>query len=221
MDTTPNHGFDKPGARGTGPSVNEIRDALRDNADLLDILVPKLVTALPGSPVDGQGILLQTAAMATKGLVWPLRYNATSASPYKWEGVGCAPWIEEIADQESTSSSTYTDLGTVGPTVTAPLAGEYIVRTAAFISMFSPELGSMSFAKGATTAIAGDSIQASLWAINSLTPTAGSHSGSYSRELLTTVTAAATALTAKYKNVGGGGASFAERSLSIVPVRVG
>lgn len=93
-----------------------------------------LVTALPSSPVDGQEIYLQTAAMATAGVIWHLRYNASSSSPYKWECVGGPPLTTEVeigGTGGSTSSGTYGNLTggtTTGPDVVVPCAGVYDVQ---------------------------------------------------------------------------------------------
>lgn len=187
----------------------------------IDPRLPALVTALPGSPVDKQEVYYQSVAMAAAGVAWHLRYRSGASGSYKWEYVGGAPWINEVSTQEATSSASFVDLATSGPTITAPLAGEYLIRTAAFIGGFSPESGYMSFAIGASAANDARAIGWSLWAINSVTPTAGSASASVAREQMATVASAASAITAKYKNPGGGGVSFASRSLSIIPVRVG
>lgn len=85
-----------------------------------------LVTALPGSPVNGQEIYYQDASMATDGVVWHLRYNASSASAYKWEFVGGPPLRASVdTDQTFTAGATFVDAATVGPQVTLPLAGDY------------------------------------------------------------------------------------------------
>lgn len=70
--------------------------------DLTGSLKLPLVTALPGSPYDGQVILLQTAAMLAKGIVWVFRYRAFQAdgvtanpSAYKWECIGGPDWHDK------------------------------------------------------------------------------------------------------------------------------
>src|SRR4030095_11342304 len=45
-----------------------------------------LVSALPGSPFDGQEIYY--LADATNSVIWHLRYRAGSSSAYKWEFIG-------------------------------------------------------------------------------------------------------------------------------------
>lgn len=62
---------------------------------------PPVVTTLPASARDGQDIYLKP----TTETIWHLRYNASSASPYKWEAVGAqsALW-SHVADEASTPS---------------------------------------------------------------------------------------------------------------------
>jgi microcystin-dependent protein len=84
-------------------------------------LPPPLVTSLPSSPADGQ--IVYYLADATLGLIWPLRYRAASASPYKWEAAGdCPPLYAESATLFTTASTTSVDTGNQ---VTVPLAGDY------------------------------------------------------------------------------------------------
>jgi hypothetical protein len=87
--------------------------------------VVPLVTGLPTIPSDGQEICYQ--ADAANGVVWRLRYNAASASPYKWEVVGGSALAAFVATSQVTSTAypTFVDLATVGPQIIVPLAGEY------------------------------------------------------------------------------------------------
>lgn len=90
----------------------------------IEIVAPNaLVTSPPGSPVDGQVIFYQ--ADATNGIVWQLRYNAGSSSPHKWEFVGGMALSSEVDTSETTTSTTFVDLATVGPQITLPLAGDW------------------------------------------------------------------------------------------------
>lgn len=52
---------------------------------------PVTVTSLPASPADGQECFLLVDS--THGVVWHLRYRSSSASSFKWEKVGGAPFI--------------------------------------------------------------------------------------------------------------------------------
>jgi hypothetical protein len=85
---------------------------------------PQLLSSLPSSPYDGQEIYY--SADPTNGVIWHLRYRSASAPPYKWELVGGPPLTAEVATFESTSSAFPVDLATVGPSITIPLAGDYV-----------------------------------------------------------------------------------------------
>jgi len=88
-----------------------------------------LVVVLPSSPFDGQEVDF-TDSLTTPTFVWRLRYVA-AAPTNKWKFVGGAGLLARIATQEGTSSQSYVDLTTVGPSLTAPLAGEYEVNVMA------------------------------------------------------------------------------------------
>lgn len=90
---------------------------------------PTYETSLPSSPTDGQEIFY--AADATNGVIWHLRYRSGSSSSYKWEYVGGAAMTHAVTTDQSTTSGTNADLTTVGPTITAPLAGDYIITARA------------------------------------------------------------------------------------------
>jgi hypothetical protein len=91
---------------------------------------PPLVTSLPAAPVSGQQVVY--VADATNGVLWTLRYNAGSASPYKWEFVGGSPLTltDVTSNTITTIQPTWANLPTSPATVgwTAPLAGDYIVQ---------------------------------------------------------------------------------------------
>ena len=88
---------------------------------------PSTVSVLPTSPIEGQRVYFQNAAMATEGIIWHLRYRAGAPGSYKWEFVGGAHLAASVATDEATATGTVTfiDLATVGPQVTVPLAGDY------------------------------------------------------------------------------------------------
>ena len=87
-----------------------------------------LVTVLPSVPFDGQEIYFQSAAMATDGIVWHLRYRAASASAYKWEFIGGSALYAANDGTVNTSSATVGDGDNPGPSITAPLKGVYDVE---------------------------------------------------------------------------------------------
>jgi len=89
-----------------------------------------LVTSLPSSPVDGE--IIDYLANSSNGIVWRFRYRAASASAYKWEFIGGGQLDSYITTQQSTSSTT--TVGLSGPSVTVPLAGDYLVTGGAIIA---------------------------------------------------------------------------------------
>jgi hypothetical protein len=85
---------------------------------------PGYGTSLPGSPSDGQEYILVDSTTAPTWR-WRLRYNSANSGSYKWEFVGGTPAYAAVTAYQSTTSSGYVDLTTVGPSFTLPRAGEY------------------------------------------------------------------------------------------------
>lgn len=118
-------------AAATGAGA--VTDLTAHLGGISNAFVPPLVTSLPVSPIDGQ--IIYYRASASDGVIWQLRYNASSASAYKWEFIGGGSLFASVGSDtygtwETYSSLTYGDLATVGPSIVAPLAGEYICRFA-------------------------------------------------------------------------------------------
>lgn len=107
-----------------GAGITAFSEWAGDLADPTDI-----VTALPGSPSDGQTILFQSAAMATNGQVWQLRYRAGGGT-YKWEFVGGTPLTYNDTTVQTglaASSGVATSLSPAC-TITLPLTGDYLLN---------------------------------------------------------------------------------------------
>lgn len=113
------------------------------------LFLPKLSTVLPAEPDHGQIAEYQVS----EGINWVFKYNAASASTYKWEAIGAqTPMYHEIQTDEATSAThtTYQSLATVGPTLTIPLAGDYWIQvscqcystTNGVAAFMTPKLGS-------------------------------------------------------------------------------
>lgn len=79
---------------------------------------------IPDNPRDGQPYAY--VADSSAGIVWRFQYNADSGSQYKWEYVGGAPASIAASGDVSTTSAAWQDLG--GPSLTVPLAGDYLVQ---------------------------------------------------------------------------------------------
>jgi hypothetical protein len=89
------------------------------------VLGPPRVTALPTNPIDGQECYY--VGDAANGVLWHFRYNAGSASNYKWECVGGSPLSAYVATDQALAGNQWQDAPTVGPSIVCPLAGDYLV----------------------------------------------------------------------------------------------
>lgn len=169
----------------------------------------ELVSALPGSPVDGQEIYFQNTTLAAEGVVWHLRYRSASASSHKWEFVGGSAVFSEVLTGQATSSTSFTDLATVGPSITMPLAGDYDAEFGARIFNAASGLGVVGIKIG--SAEAGNGAQLSINA---------SSAANVFRALRLTGLAAAEVLKLQYHTTSTS-SEFIQRFLYVRPVRVG
>jgi len=107
-------------------------------ADVTRNPLPQFVTSLPAG-YDGQEVFFQsttagtgggsTNTMADVGAVWRLRYRSAATGSYKWEFVGGSALYNAVDTSQSlTAGSGYQNLATVGPIITAPVAGVYNVQ---------------------------------------------------------------------------------------------
>jgi hypothetical protein len=174
---------------------------------------PPLVSVLPSSPSDGQEVYY--LADATNGIIWHLRYRSGSPSAYKWEYIGGSDLFALVATAANTTSSAYNDLsgGSLGPSVTLPLAGDYDVLTGSSSGNTSAgQEALMSYAIGATPASDADMVQ--------FTPADSSGKRvSVSGTRRKTGLAAGIVLRCQYR-VGGGTGIFQDRWIRARPVRV-
>ena len=180
-------------------------------------LVPiSLVTVLPSSPIDGQEVVF-TDSLVAPTFTWHLRYVAAKASN-KWVFVGGSPAFAEVVTAETRASTAYGDLATIGPSVTIPVAGDYLV-TISFAAVYVSGGGTfnssmMSFAIGATAASDADA------ATGTHNNTVNTRAGS-TRVSRKTGLAAGTALVAKYRGGEANTFSYSDRRLLVVPIAVG
>lgn len=172
-------------------------------------------TSLPASAIDGQEFTLVDSLTAPT-YTWRFRYNAGSSSSYKWEFVGGSPLSAYVEANESTASTSPVDLTTVGPSVTAPRAGEYrigfggIIRKAAVASSggrIAPKLGSAATADldGCDFGAGGGT---------------SDEQGSVRRELRLKTLAASDVVKLQYLAFNANAVSFQRRELAIIPIRV-
>lgn len=162
-------------------------------------------------PYDGQE--LYYLADAANGIWWHFRYRAMSSSPYKWEFIGGSDLVHEVDDRQTTTSTSYVDLTTVGPTLTLPLAGVYDIEWGcrAFNSV-AADYWFMTPKLGAAAAGDGDGLTARA--------DAGSHDKHLMRRIRRTL-AANDVVKAQYRVTGTGTGDFSMRHMAIRPVRVG
>lgn len=84
----------------------------------------------PANPADGDLCVLELPTaydpVTSQKIRWLLSYNAAASM---WEAIGpAAPLYAEITTQETTTSGTYADLPTVGPTISLPRPGDYQIE---------------------------------------------------------------------------------------------
>jgi hypothetical protein len=221
-------GTDAPGANGTPalPSSCLLLAVVRVTAAASSVTtamindrrpwaggVPSYETSLPSPAADGQEIYYR--ADSTNGVIWHLRFrnvfNGGSAT-YPWEFIGGSPLTSAVATSENTASTTYVDLSTSGPSVTAPLAGDYILQFGAEMLNNGANINLMSVSIGGAAASDTESSESGASAANKVL---------YGfRETYRTGVSASTAFTAKYRTTAGT-ASFRRRQMKLLPVRVG
>lgn len=172
------------------------------------------VTALPGSPADGDEVLFMDSLTAPT-YQWHLRYLAAKASN-KWLFVGGAPGFALVATNETISTTAYGALATAGPSFAIPVAGDYDVahgfngdpNTGANLG------GKMSYDIGGTGAVNADA--AGMWGNTAGTNYLISAARKKRKTGLTAVT-----LTAKYASIDANSVAFEQRWMSVTPVAIG
>ena len=189
-----------------------VNDVIDHEARLLAQAPAAVVTSLPGSPTDGQ--VVYYVADGTNGVVWQLRYRSASTSSYKWEFVGGPQLISSVEANQNRANAAYGDLGTVGPSITVPLAGDYIINIGFTGNNGNAgQLARMSYAIGGSAAADADSVFY-------LTSVAAGNFATVTRPKLKTAIAANSAIVAKYRT-DGVSVFFQDRFMEITPVRVG
>lgn len=188
---------------------NRFRALVDQLSDVLPLYAPlTVVSALPGSPVDGQIAYYQDATLAAAGVVWQFRYRS-AATTYKWEFVGGPPIHKVVETSESTSSGTYAALATAGPSYTAPLTGYYV---AGYGSSISADGGIHSLDVSGFSA-------SDAWGAYVLDVGSSGMAAAVGRERLFLMNSG-DSFTSKYRVSAGVAASFSQRWLNVLPVRV-
>lgn len=166
-------------------------------------------TTFPASPVDGEIFVYN--AQPSNGVKWAFQYRKAGAAGKKWEFIGGAPLVAEVATDETTTSASYAALATAGPAVALPFAGDYDIEHGS-ISYCTAAAAALrqSFDIGGTGAADADAIFPDVASAN-----ISKHGDRRIRKTgLTAVT-----LTMKYKT-SAGTAHFFDRYMRVTPVRV-
>lgn len=166
-----------------------------------------LVTALPGSPVDGDECILVDSLTAPT-YQWRLRY-ISAATTYKWYFIGGIPALTTVDTSETTTSTSYAALATAGPSFTTPVAGDWLVgQMATVVNSGGGQIEHMSFDVGGTGASDNDSLHCAAGGTFSLV-----------QQRKKTAISASTALVSKYKTSTGTG-TWSKRIMLVTPIRV-
>lgn len=169
------------------------------------------VTALPSSPYDGQEVYY--GADPTNGVIWHLRYRAAASGSFKWEFVGGSDLDAIVDTSQTTASTTFVDLATVGPSITLPLGGDYD-----FSYGDEGSMGSTSAFKVIALLIAGSEVTADELVVLGAGPLNGLTETSRIRRK--TALSSGNVVKLQYRVTGSTG-TFRNRWLRARPVRVG
>jgi len=170
-----------------------------------------LVTALPSNPNNGDEIVL-TDSLSAGTYHWHFRYVAARSSN-KWVFVGGTPLVGETATSETRTNTAYGDLsgGATGPSITLPVAGDYVITHGLDGENGSAAISFMSYDIGASGAVDADGVRMDIGNAGS----GGSFMRSKKKTGLTAV-----ALTSKYK-VSTGTMTALNRFIQALPIAVG
>lgn len=167
-------------------------------------------TSIPASPSDGDQYVL-TDNTTTPTYAWLLQYSSTAS---KWIFIGGSPATQFITTSETSSSTGYTDLATVGPSVTAPRSGTYMVRS--FADARASTGGGADVYLGVKV---GASAPVDLTRLMSNWQSAGAGSGGGGERQLSGVTAS-DVIKLQYRVGGALTGTWENRAISVIPVWV-
>lgn len=171
-----------------------------------------ILTSLPTVPDTVVGMNVVYVADSANSVLWNLTYYPTGSATYPWACVGGSPMAAYVDTSQTTASITYVNLGTTGPTVTLPLAGDYIIDHGCRAANNTGDQGIMSYSIGASAASDANAISNQSGGVNYIT--------SVSRRMSVNVASASSAITAKYRGNLGGTATFDFRFVMAMPDRV-
>jgi hypothetical protein len=175
------------------------------------IAVIDLANWPPASPSDGQQAILRLPSsydpVGGKKLCWTFCYDSAAAM---WDFMGGPPLYAEVQTAEASASGSYVALTTPGPSVSLPRAGDYQIEPGFTGSGgVAGQTSFMSYDIAGTGAVDADCATADAGTTGSAVLRPREKTG------LTAVT-----ITAKYRTTGGVTATFKNRWLRILPVRI-
>ena len=113
----------------TDDSLHVVGDLTVDGTLSASGLGATVVTALPGSPTNGQEVILVDST-TTPTYAWHLKYVSSvedGATDYRWVFIGGTPIRSRNTGASSTTSTSYVD-PTNNASITLPVAGLYLIN---------------------------------------------------------------------------------------------
>lgn len=170
-------------------------------------------TSFPTNPTPGDGYIY--VADSTNGVLWQFRFYKPAGATGYWAFVGGPPLYAEVATSESTTSGSYTDLTTVGPTITLPFAGNYRIDFgAAILPTAAGSAGAIGLSIGGSGIASGDAAMG--------TATTGSPATNYMHVSRSRVKTSLAATTVKAKYISFFAAAtitYQDRWIAVTPVK--
>jgi hypothetical protein len=173
-----------------------------------------LVTALPGSPTDGQEVILVDSLTAPT-YQWHLKYVAAKASN-RWIFVGGAPALVIVAANEGTTNAAYSALATAGPSFVIGVAGDYEIAVGSKVQRTLGSQGTSEGYQGYDVGVTG-----AVDAAAGVGATGVNNASSVMQVSILRGVAANTALVAKYRSTNTNTSSFRDRWMRVTPIALG
>jgi hypothetical protein len=120
-----------PTGLGIAPSYLAAGPKAVGTANTFNIVGQPTGTTFPSSPSEGDVYVY--LADAVNQIKWAFQYDSTETT-YKWVCVGSVPLYAYVQTQETTTSTTYANLATIGPSLVVPLEGLYDIEVGASLS---------------------------------------------------------------------------------------
>jgi hypothetical protein len=199
----------------TSTSLAATANAVKTSYDLAAAAIPKSTVTTAGDVIYATGSSAVTRlGVGSTGQVLTVAGGVPSwATP---AGGSFTTGVNNVATQQATTSTSYTDLATVGAQVTVTTG------TKAFVSIVgqlaktgsATPVSKISFAiSGATTLAAADNPYSLQFEMTDAVGGAMQFGGSW---VVTGLTAGSNTFTMKYKDAGGGTSYFANRTISVI-----